>query len=401
MPAISASTLGQLSQIQNLISLLVEGVSDPDCREQFHPDLAPLGWYLGRAAWLEAYWLRDRVLGEQGVVGPLEPLYGPAPLPVARRGSELPGRDDLLVWAQAWFDDTLMRLANPGLLPDHPLLEREYLVHYLVQHLALIYEEMLMVLTQRALRQPATEFPVAEPLRPARPAAATHEIPRGHYRVGGADNPRALDLELPPQAVELTAYRIAVRPVTNAEYLAFMEADGYAEPRWWSEAGRAWLQESGTQQPDSWRRNGRGEWFGIGLNGAYALAPEAPLQGVCRYEAEAFAAWAGHTVPELAGARLPHEYQWEAACRLGSLDDPWQVREWCANTLLPYAGFTPFPEGSPSPRLFEGDPGVLRGATLHAQPAVRRPSFRHPAAPQQRHGFSGLRLVLAPSDLPG
>ena len=121
MPAIAASTLGQLSQLQNLISLLVEGVGDPDCREQFHPDLAPLGWSLGRAAWLEAYWLRDRVQGEHGVVGPLEALYGPTPLPLARRGAELPGRDDLLVWAQAWFDDTLMRLARTSVSVPGPV----------------------------------------------------------------------------------------------------------------------------------------------------------------------------------------------------------------------------------------------------------------------------------------
>ena len=174
------------------------------------------------------------------------------------------------------------------------------------------------------------------PLEPAAPSTATHEIPRGLYRVGATNAPQALDLELPPQAVELSAFRIGVRPVSNAEYLAFMEAGGYAEPAHWSDTGREWLAAAGVKAPDGWRRNGRRQWFGVGINGAYELTADAPVVGISRHEAEAYAAWAATTAPELAGACLPHEYQWEAACRLGSLDGLWEVREWCANTLEPY-----------------------------------------------------------------
>ncbi len=397
MPQIAPAALGQLAHLHQLLSLIVEDLDDDACRRQFHPALAPIGWYLGQAAWSEAWWLRDRVMGEHGVVTPLAGLYGPDALPLAQRGAHLPEQDELLHWVGAWFDDTLMRLANPGMLPDHPLLEEGFLAHYLAQQHALSYEAMLMVRAQRAAARAPGELFLDNPLEPAAPSTATHEIPRGLYRVGATNAPQALDLELPPQAVELSAFRIGVRPVSNAEYLAFMEAGGYAEPAHWRDAGREWLAAAGVKAPDGWRRNGLRQWFGVGINGAYELTADAPVVGISRHEAEAYAAWAATTAPELAGACLPHEYQWEAACRLGSLDGLWEVREWCANTLEPYTGFTARPEGSSGAQLLQSRPTALRSGSIHAQPALRRASFRYGAPAAHRHIFSGVRLVLPPS----
>ena len=52
------------------------------------------------------------------------------------------------------------------------------------------------------------------------------QIEQGHYRIGSRHEPFAYDNELPPQAVQLSAFRIGLYPATNAEYLAFIEAGG-------------------------------------------------------------------------------------------------------------------------------------------------------------------------------
>jgi formylglycine-generating enzyme required for sulfatase activity len=70
------------------------------------------------------------------------------------------------------------------------------------------------------------------------------EIPAGSYPIG--DDRSGYNDEKPAHLVELTAYRIGVFPVTNAEYRCFIEAGGYEDERWWeTEAARYWRREGG------------------------------------------------------------------------------------------------------------------------------------------------------------
>ena len=124
---------------------------------------------------------------------------------------------------------------------------------------------------------------------------------------------------------------------------------------------------------------------GIGLNGPYELAADTAVHGINHYEASACAAWAG--------ARLPHEYQWEAAHRSRQLDDVGRAWEWCANSFHPYNGFSAFPYEGYSTPWFDGTHYSLRGASLHTRPELRRASFRNFYTAEKRHIFAGLRLV--------
>ncbi len=376
--------LQQLGAIQNLLLALVEGNDDSVCRRQYHPDLSPLGWHLGHCVYTETYWLQEVIAGEHTHTAPCRILYTPEMTPRPQRGPQLPPRDALIDWAAGLQSDNLMRLANAMLPHDHPLLADDYLPLFLLQHHAQHYETMLMVLAQHALRADYLDYKVRNPLLALHPPGVLRTVPAGHYRIGGTA-PQSFDNELPLQHAELGEFRIAAQPLSNGEFLAFMQGGGYSDARLWSEAGWAWRRQHKTEHPDHWRRDRDGAWYGVGLNGPYELAAQAPLQGINHHEASACAAWAG--------ARLPHEYQWEAAQRSRQLDDVGRVWEWCANSFHPYAGFGAFPHEGYSTHCFDGAHYSLRGCSLHSRPELRRASFRNFYTAEKRHIFAGLRLV--------
>ena len=53
----------------------------------------------------------------------------------------------------------------------------------------------------------------------------------------------AFDNETPRHQVMLQPFRIASRPVSNGEYLAFIEDGGYRRPEFWLSDGWARVQE--------------------------------------------------------------------------------------------------------------------------------------------------------------
>jgi len=430
--------LGQISGLQAMMADLVSGVPAPEAQTRFHPRLACLSWYLGRAVYRELHWLRQVLAGDADLAARVSGFF--AMPPEEAPCDHLPPPDHLLAWAREIQDEHLRRLATPGALPDHPLLAEDRLPWFLLQEAAQDYEAMLWVLHARRLGLAEAQPPAGQaltPLEASSPGADLIEITQGHYRVGSRNQPWAYDHELPPQAVELSSFRIARLPVTNAEFLGFMADGGYERPELWDAEGGAWLAATPVGAPWHWRQDGAGRWYGNGLNGSLPLTAIDPVAGLSRHEARAYAAWVASHGGPLAGAVLQHEYQWEIAARAGHLQGTGRVWEWCQNPFHPYPDFAPWPGGPdasklakalgtavfggpqamPEPytapldqgqaksvnlvgsraeRAFAANRGVLRGASLHTQGCLRRASFRLDAAPGDRFRVSGLRLVFPP-----
>lgn len=391
----SPQILGPLSAVHQMLIQLLESIPEDDAYRSYHPDLPPLAWLLGLSVYLESYWLREVLQGDDGLTARVRHLFA---ADAQGPGSEpgLPPRDHLLNWALEAQDENLMRLANPSLLPASPLLEQQRLQQHILQQQHLIYERMLAVMAERGLSLPADpSFRVRQPLIPAHPTPqAFAGVSQGHYRIGARDPITAFDNELPPQMLELSSYRICHHPVNNGEFLAFLADGGYENPELWGTNGLHWLERTNRGHPRHWRRDAAGKWHGVGVNGPFELAAEDAVMGLSRHEAQAFARWAAAT-PGLEGAVLQHEYQWEVAVRTQALRDHGRVREWCANVFMPYSEFQPAPDGLGATGDF-GNHFSLRGACLHTQPSLRRPSFRYHADADADYIFSGTRLVLPP-----
>jgi iron(II)-dependent oxidoreductase len=351
---------------------------------QFHPDLSPLGWHIGHCALTERYWLREVVLGETPDDDDLQALYFPENSRKDQRAAALPARDELLAWARALHDDNRALLAElPSRAGDHALVRDGYLVDFLAQHYAQHLETMAYVLAQRALTQ-ANDLIVGEEPQLQRPAPRPVRIAGGEYTIG-CDALHAYDNERPGHRVTLEPATLARDPVSNAQFLAFIEDDGYRRRELWSDAGWRWREQEAVDLPVFWRRDHAGRRHELTPDGPRALVGDAPVSGLGYWEAEAFARWAG--------ARLPHEHEWEVLAGSGALGGIGQVWEWCANPLAPYPGFRPFPYDGYSMPWFDGNHFVLRGGSVHTRGAVRRTTFRNFYEPDKRHLFAGLRLA--------
>jgi iron(II)-dependent oxidoreductase len=169
----------------------------------------------------------------------------------------------------------------------------------------------------------------------------------------------AFDNEKRRHALLVTPFRISTAPVTNTEYLRFVEAGGEA-PRSWRKTGKAWQA----------RRFDR--WLDLPLDEPVVHVSWPEASAYCRY----------------AGRRLPSEVEWE--CAAGQLEHVGAVWEWTASPFLPYPGFVRDPYKEYSEPWF-GTHKVLRGASFATPRLMISETFRNFYTPDRADIFAGFR----------
>ncbi len=212
------------------------------------------------------------------------------------------------------------------------------------------------------------------------------DVPAGIHKIGHDGEGYCFDNETPRHDELIAGMRIARHLVTNAEWLEFIAADGYATPSLWLSDGWAAVQAEGWQAPGYWRHQD-GAWFSMTLAGLKAVDPAAPVTHISYYEADAFA--------RFAGKHLPSEAEWEVAAREGVIADAFGIAwQWTRSAYLPYPGY----------RAAEGALGeyngkfmvnqmVLRGSSQATPDGHERLSYRNFFYPPSRWQFTGLRLA--------
>ena len=250
--------------------------------------------------------------------------------------------------------------------------------------------------------------PVYRPTPHAPAGAATLawlEFSGGMYAVGHSEGAFAFDNEMPRHRVFLEPFALASRPVTNGEWLEFMQAGGYSTPELWLSDGWRTVQQSGWQSPLYWEQMD-GAWWYMTLGGFVAVDPEAPVCHLSYFEADAYARFAGR--------RLPTEFEWEAAASSLPLEGNFlesgrlhpsgranasrqffgDVWEWTSSAYAPYPGYTPL-TGSLGEYngKFMVSQLVLRGGSCATPRSHIRPTYRNFFYPPDRWQFTGLRLA--------
>jgi gamma-glutamyl hercynylcysteine S-oxide synthase len=254
-------------------------------------------------------------------------------------------------------------------------------------------------------------------------------VPAGEVTLGAAGPGFAYDNERPAHARFVPAFRIARRPVTNAEYAGFVAEGGYGRREFWGEEGWAARERGDWNHPLYWRRGAGGEWLERRMFDEATLAPEHPVTGISWHEAEAYARFAGRRLPteaewEKAAAwdeatARPRRFAWgdaapdESRCNAdfarwgttpagflpagatpaGCLDMTGNLWEWTSGSFDGYPSFAPFPYPEYSQVWFDGDHRVLKGGSWATSPDLLRNSFRNFFRRHFRIAFAGLRLA--------
>ena len=420
-----ARVAGALQRSRERSNALTDAVDDDDLVRQHSPLMSPLVWDLAHVGNQEELWLVRDVGGRDPVRHDIDELYDAFKHARAER-PQLPllAPTEARAYVREVRDKALDVLdSKPG--QGNRLMKNGFAFGMIAQH-EQQHAETMLATHQLRRGAPVLDAPPPPPGGPV--GAAEVLVPGGPFTMGTSTEPWALDNERPAHVVDVPPFFIDTAPVTNGDYVRFVDSGGYHDERWWSAAGWQHLQRTGIDAPRFWEREATG-WVRLRFGSRQPLKPREPVVHVSFFEAEAYAAWAGR--------RLPTEAEWEKAARWDPAtgrsrrypwgdDDPTplhanlgqrhlqaaepgaypsgasplgvhqligDVWEWTSSDFHGYPGFTVFPYAEYSQVFFGPDYKVLRGGSFGTDAVTCRGSFRNWDYPIRRQIFAGLRCA--------
>lgn len=266
------------------------------------------------------------------------------------------------------------------------------------QHQELLYMDIKFILGANPLHPAYSD----EPLPRSKVVADKWQcFEEGIYHIGHGDEGFAYDNEAPKHKTYVQSYHVCESTVTNRDFLAFINEQVYAAPKYWLSLGWDWVEDNHIQCPLYWKKEGE-HWYQFTLHGLQALDLNAPVTHVSYFEADAFARWKG--------ARLPTEQELEIYLKANianpsdernynfhpSISDASHGQVWCWTS----SHYSPYPRY----RSFKGmleeynskfmcNQFVLKGGCIATPKSHYRHTYRNFFQPHQRWMFSGIRLA--------
>lgn len=396
----------------------------------------PIVFYEGHLPAFAINTLIKKALGAPGIDEDLETIFARGIDPesearaIARGNPAWPARARVLAYADA-ADRRIADAIRSAPLDDasNPLRVDAQALWAILEHEEMHQETLAYMwhqLPYDAKRQPATYVTLPPSLRDASVTTRV-TIPAGDATLGTdlARDPFAWDNELPVHRVPVRAFSIDIHDVTNAQFLEFVDAGGYRDPRWWRATDRTWVGSNAIAHPPFWQRD-ENQWYWRGMFERVPLPASWPVY-VSWAEAYAFATWRGRRLPteaeyHRAAFGTPdggeRRYPWGETLRgavPGNFDfrrwDPERVGahpdgasafgvhdlvgngwEWTSTPFGPFDGFAPLPSYPEySADFFDGDHFVMKGASPVTARALTRRGFRNWFRPQYPYVYATFR----------
>jgi ergothioneine biosynthesis protein EgtB len=328
--------------------------------------------------------------------------------------------------ARRTLDEALAdRLADdqPG-HADLTLLLQVAIEHRLMhaETLAYMLHQLPLDRKIRPIRGPEGVLPPIHPEKVKIPAGrATLGLSRKEPNAFGWDN------EFEAHAIDVPAFSIDRYPVTNRDFLAFMEAGGYDSEKFWSKDDWEWRTDAGVSHPGFWLKRDS-QWHQRTMFSEIPLPMDWPVY-VSQAEASAYARWARKVLPTEAqwqraaygtpegaerqfpwGSEPPSSKQgnfdfqrWdptpvgafpEGASAFGVADLIGNGWEWTSTPFGPFPGFEPFPfYRGYSADFFDHKHFVMKGGSPRTAACMLRRSFRNWFQSHYPYVYAGFRCV--------
>ena len=410
-------------QIRNFTNALCVDLEPEDCVVQSMPDVSPTKWHLAHTTWFfETFILKKFAPGYRAEIPEYAYLFNS----YYNAAGDMHRRDlrglisrPTVNQAQRYRASVDSHIDDLLSNPDESLLgEIEPIlvlgIHHEQQHQELLITDIKHVLAQNPLYPVfrAAEERTETECRPYR----FIDFEEATTAIGHDGDEFAYDNEGPRHQALVPTFSLATRPVTNGEYIAFIEDNGYGRPEFWLSLGWMTVNEQRWNAPLYWTKRD-GSWWNFTLSGLRHVDQSEPVTHISYFEADAYANWAG--------ARLATEFEWEraalncpiegnfvetesfhpAAKSAVSAEKPGKrlhqmfgdVWEWTRSAYLPYPGYRAGPGALGEYNgKFMCNQYVLRGGSCATSRSHIRRTYRNFFQPEKRWQFTGIRLARDP-----
>ncbi|KYG60015.1 ergothioneine biosynthesis protein EgtB [Planococcus maritimus] len=409
---------GRYAEVRNVTMKLIEPLEKEDFIIQSDADVSPPKWHIAHTTWFfERMILKEFKSGYEefnarfdflfnsyyNSIGPYQPRH-------ERGVLSRPTVEEIIAYRH-YVDGQMKDLLAETHTPEqaHQLGK---LVEMGLQHEQQHQELILMDVKYNFFVNPlfpAYKEPQAQQAIEPKEAAFV-EFAGGLVEIGHHGEGFAFDNESPRHKVWLEPFQLASEPVTNGEFLEFIEAGGYEQPEHWLSDGWGVVKKNNWKAPLYWLKNEQQQWEIFTLGGVKNLDLAEPVSHVSFYEADAFSRWKGK--------RLPTEAEWEHATQnlpiQGNMMEQeayhpstaqnestaplskmfGDVWEWTSSAYSSYPGSKPL-EGALGEynAKFMSNQMILRGGSCATPASHIRETYRNFFPPDKRWQFGGFRLA--------